>query len=585
MHDLLQSLLADLDTKKAVEHIEWFTHNTPNRTSGKGQDLIAAQYICDQMESYGLKSQILQFEAYNSHGITSQLKVVSPETVLIDSLPCCHVASTRPEGMELELVYMGSGGENEYAGKDVKGKAILVEVSYSPATPEKAMIAAKHGVAAMICMNWGTDQPYICNRALKAVWGNPTPESFGEIPQIAGISISRKSGEYLRDLCRQGGPVKIHLTVEATRHWEKLPQPLAILEGSEEPEKFLLVSAHLDAWEPGVTCNATGLATILELGRVFGKHKDKIKRSIYFTNWNGHEIAEAAGSTWFQDYFFENVRKNCIGYINIDSTGMRDCTIYENEASRELSDYAYNMVKEVLGEDSLMYYLEKTGDQSFFGVGVPSIAGRVGLAHELIVAQNGACLGWWNHTSQDGLDKMDPAVMEKDDRVDVGIVLGLVNAEILPYNFTKTTEYLQEKLAYIHEESGNIIDLTQILLGAQKLTENVNALNEKIACFNRGELGGNAKNYINDTLLYLSRTLTNTLFTYSDKYGQDSYGKSILSKPIPLLYGLVDLAAMDPESLEYKLRYTELLRNRNRVADAVTSANQFVELTLALLAK
>ena len=117
MHDLLQSLLADLDTKKAVEHIEWFTHNTPNRTSGKGQDLIAAQYICDQMESYGLKSQILQFEAYNSHGITSQLKVVSPETVLIDSLPCCHVASTRPEGMELELVYMGSGGENEYAGK------------------------------------------------------------------------------------------------------------------------------------------------------------------------------------------------------------------------------------------------------------------------------------------------------------------------------------------------------------------------------------------------------------------------------------------------------------------------------------
>ena len=64
-------------------------------------------------------------------------------------------------------------------------------------------------------------------------------------------------------------------------------------------------------------------------------------------------------STWFQDYFFEDINRNCIGYINIDSTGMIDCTTYENEASRELSDYAINMVSQVLGEDSLMYYLEK----------------------------------------------------------------------------------------------------------------------------------------------------------------------------------------------------------------------------------
>lgn len=582
MENLLNEILNELDTETAVQHIKWLTEHTPNRTSGKGQDRAAAEYICNKMSEYGLDSQILEFEAYNSHGGSSQLKVLSPETTLIESLPCCHIASTPPQGITLDLVYMGSGSEDQYVGKDVRGKAILVEVSYSPATPEKAMIAAKHGVAAMICMNWGTDQPYICNRALKAVWGNPTPETFDQIPQLAGISVSRKSGEYLRDLCQKNERVQIHLTVDATRHWEYLPQPLAILRGCEEPEKFLLVSAHLDAWEPGVTCNATGLATILELGRVFGKFKDKIKRSIYFIDWNGHEIAEAAGSTWFQDYFFEDINRNCIGYINIDSTGMIDCTTYENEASRELSDYAINMVSQVLGEDSLMYYLEKTGDQSFFGVGVPSIAGRCGLSHEMIVAQNGACLGWWNHTSQDGLDKMDPAVLERDDKVAVGMLLGLVNAPILPYDFSKSCQDLQEKLLSIRQDSGNIIDLNGICSDVEKLSSQVEKLNHYHTLPHQ-DLTAEQAQKINEALLYLSRCLTNVMFTYSDKFNQDSYGLSILSKPIPLLYETIALKEMDPATLDYKLLYTKLLRNRNRVADAIQAANQHLELLLGYL--
>ena len=59
----------------------------------------------------------------------------------------------------------------------------------------------------------------------------------------------------------------------------------------------MLVNGHLDAWAPGATCNATGDATMLELARVLAKHRNKIKRSVVFINWNGHEIAESAGST------------------------------------------------------------------------------------------------------------------------------------------------------------------------------------------------------------------------------------------------------------------------------------------------
>ena len=578
---LLKEMLAALDVKKSVEHIEWLTKNTPDRLSGGGQDRKAAEYICETMASYGLETKLLEFEAYNSHPLRSEVRVVYPQDVRLKSLPCGHIKSTPKGGQEFEVVYLGSGGEEDYAGKDVEGKAVLVEVSYAPATPEKAMLAAEHKAAAMICMNWGKpEKELICNRALKAVWGNPTPENFVTIPQLAGVSVTRKDGEYLRELCLHNEKVVVNLDVQSTREWMTLPQPMGILKGSSEPEKFLLVSAHLDAWCPGVTCNATGDGTMLEMARVFGMFRERIKRSIYFLFWNGHEIAEAAGSTWFEDYFYEDIRDNCIGYINIDSTGMLGASRYVADASRELYDFAFKTITDVLEEEIDVNYLAKTGDQSFFGVGVPSIAGRISYLPQVVAEQNGATLGYWNHTCEDGLDKMSVANLEKDNRVDVAVLLGLTNDPVLPYDFAKLCEDMAQKIAFLQKESGELIDLTGIAANIAKLQSDIGVLNELRKSGNAGRLSEEDRRALNDTLLRLSRSLTNAFYTNAEKYGQDSYGRTILSKPLPLLYPLIELSKLDKDSQEYKLLYTKMLRHRNRVADAVCLANEYVSLFL-----
>lgn len=58
------------------------------------------------------------------------------------------------------------------------------------------------------------------------------------------------------------------------------------------------------------------------------------------------------------------------------------------------------------------------------------------------------------------------------------------------------------------------------------------------------------------------------------------YGRTILSKPLPLLYPMIKLSGLSKDTLEYRLLYTKMLRNRNRVADAVMLANEYVELFL-----
>ena len=222
--------------------------------------------------------------------------------------------------------------------------------------------------------------------------------------------------------------------------------------------------------------------------------------------------------------------------------------------------------------------VEKVEIQSFFGVGVPSIAGRISYLPDVVQEQNGATLGYWNHTCEDTLDKMDIQNLEKDNRVDAGVIWGLVNAEVLPYDFQKTCEDIGEKVAFIRRESKNIIELGGIEKSISRLAKNVSVLNEKRA--NAANLPKEEIRRLNATLLRLSRSLTNAFYTNAEKYDQDSYGRTILSKPLPLLYPMIKLSGLSKDTLEYRLLYTKMLRNRNRVADAVMLANEYVELFL-----
>ena len=76
----------------------------------------------------------------------------------------------------------------------------------------------------------------------------------------------------------------------------------------------------------------------------------------------------------------------------------------------------------------------------------------------------------------------------------------------------------------------------------------------------------------------LSRTLTGPFYTACDRYSQDSYGLSILSKPIPALYPMVEMSNLDEKDVKFKLMRTELLRSRNRLLDALKTANEYIDL-------
>ena len=117
MNALFESMRPNLLGQTNWNYSNYLTQHFPRRISGMGDDRKASEWVAEQFRSFGLEAQVVEYTAYNSNPVSSSLKVLQPETVTLDSRPCCHISSTPDEGVELELLYLGAGGYEDYQGQ------------------------------------------------------------------------------------------------------------------------------------------------------------------------------------------------------------------------------------------------------------------------------------------------------------------------------------------------------------------------------------------------------------------------------------------------------------------------------------
>jgi hypothetical protein len=574
-------ILDELSVDQAWQHVLWLIENAPERISGSQDERTAAAYFQRTMEGYGLIAQTDVFEGYNSFPGTGHLRLLEPEEQQIESRIYAHIASTPPGGITTELVYVGSGAAEAYDGLDVRGKTVLAELSYAPPRPEKARIAADHGAAAIVIMNWGLpEHGVLSNGAIKGVWGNPTRESMGEIPQIAGLGITRRDGEHLRSLC-QMGRVIVHVDVTCERKWMPLHQPWGRIAGGVEPEKFVLIGGHFDAWRPGVTDNAAGNAVKLELARVMAQHRSELRRGIHCVFWTGHEIGDMEGSTWFLDNHWHDLNENCAAYFNVDTVGMVGATRYVVASSDELARFHAAIEQDVLGVAARRSRLSRTGDQSFFGIGIPALYAQYYHSPEDIARWNNATLGWWWHSAEDTLDKLDRDLFEKTLRAYAAYVWQFCTAPILPLEFVSVAREFEGRLKELQNQAGGGLDLSAAIEKAEAFRKSAQRLDQHIPTLtSSGREADDIAQMVNQCLMRLSRILTPVSSTVTGKYEQDSYGLTALTLPLPGLFEVGTLATLDPESEARKLLLTRLIRERNKVIDALSDAHWLIESVL-----
>lgn len=559
--------------------------NTVDRTSGTEGEFESVRWLAKKLAEYGVQYKIHEFEAYLSFPVRASLRVVAPVEKEIRAKTRAFGACTPPAGLEGEVVFVNSNvkgigfqeSDNQFDGIDVKGKIVL-----SPrGGPDGVYDAMMAGAIAHIHY-WPSQEDAIHEMISTTVWGTPTPEAAVRIPKIPSISINNESGLYLRQLCDEaaakGEPVRVKLTAQTETRWCKQLLPEAIIPGTEEPEKFFLVASHIDAWYVGITDNGTGNAACLELARVLEqlRRQGQLKRTVRITWWTGHSTGRYAGSTWYCDNHWEDLNRNCIGYIDIDSPGTKGATVYD-EICAMADNYhlAQEIIGAVTGQEIGRERPLRAGDYSFHGPGVPAMYMLLGsIPQDGRYSVGGCGMNWWWHTEYDTLDTADADILEQDTKIYLATILRIANSEVLPYRFEPVADELAAALKEYQAAVGDRFDLGSVSARLESLKQLGARVDGAVAL----ATGATAK-AINQSIMRAQRALIPVNYT---QIGEFDHDPAVYQPVLPLLAEARKLLRFSPESDQYRFLLTKLVRSRNKVNAHLDRAAEELGRALAL---
>ena len=293
----VRALANELSGEMAKRNLEVIA--TAHRQRGSQGFHAAAEFVTERLRAYGLSDlEILQFPAdgkifYGTQrsrppwdaevGELSELRHVGlpPKDRKIpterkQTIRLCDYASepvvlaedSESADVTADLVDVGEGtNQSDYAGKDVKGKMVLV--SAQPGAVEDLAVGKAGAVGIVSSAQnqktawWGEDENLIR-------WGHL--ETFSPTKTFA-FMVSLKTARGLRERLHKGDKITLHAVVKAGQHPGNYEVVTATIPGGDAQlnKEEIAFSCHLDHQRPGANDNSSGCVTTLEVARTLRK--------------------------------------------------------------------------------------------------------------------------------------------------------------------------------------------------------------------------------------------------------------------------------------------------------------------------
>lgn len=574
-HQVEERVRAAVSADQLQRHLEVFS--TLFRDSGSEDEWKAARYVVEQLRGYGVEADILAFDSLISWPLEGRLAILDKAGNEVEEITVrtrSFGAQTPPGGIVADLVFVPfqapQKGEmifshravaGDYSGLDVTGKIVLT----ADGGPDGILRAQQRGAAGHIHI-WPSDEDVVHEMISTSVWGTPTPESAGRLPTIPVLGVKQRDGQALAERLARS-ELRVRLESNVKTEWMNVPLATGYIPGGETQD-FLLVGAHIDSWYEGVTDNATGDVALLEMARVLATARNELRCGVRFCWWPGHSTGRYSGSTWYADHAFDELRARALGYLNIDSPGVRESELWDCRYNvGEIEHITGAVVRELSGQEPNIRRPLRAGDQSFLGVGLPSLGAfrMLPLDHPDRKAVGGCGGGYWWHSPEDTLDKADSAILARDVEVYLTITLRMCVPPVIPYRFAASAQDFVDYLKVAQEAAGEHVDLREPLAAAERF---------KTAAERLAETQPADPSVHNAGLKRVARIVNAALFTVNGPYEMDP------ALQMPVLPGLAEvpkLALLQPGTNEYGFLRTKLVRQRNRVHDALLQACEVAE--------
>ncbi len=445
VRDLLHE---ELSGERAKDHVMQISRY--HRIQGSRGYRRAAEYVLEQLKSFGFSEEDAFIESYPSDGRleyqtwqspsgwdieSAELRMVEPYDERIVGYPeiaMSLITYSNPGNATAELVWVGSGtSDADYEGKDVAGKFVLA-TGYGGEVHRYAVL--KHGAAAVVAyLDDDRAKEYPDMLQYTGMW--PLAHELDDV--TFGFNITSRQGERLRSMLESGRRVVLEGRVTGTGlESYYMDVVVARISGAGRPHETLVTVGHLDHPKESANDNASGSAAMLDMARsiktlVDAGRMPAPQRSLWFLwvpEWNGTMAyidahPEMTGPRLGGD-FLASINLDMVGE-NLELLHSRmNITSVPFSIPSALTDVVANMAEMVRRMD----VRTPRGSLSLLNYAITPYGG--GSDHMMFIDRKipGVMLGhsdYTHHTSEDTPDKVDPVELERSEIVAAATVLYL----------------------------------------------------------------------------------------------------------------------------------------------------------------
>ena len=282
---------------------------------------------------------------------------------------------------------------------DLRGKIVLLDTARINADGyAKAM--AKIEAAWLTFHNGGVLAVIASDREKNNVLNAHSVGWGAKLLPLPGAEIGMEDAKLIqREL--EHGPVTMQITIENKTSGETtVNNVVAEIRGSERPDEWILVGAHLDSWDfgTGAQDNGTGAVSVLEIGRALMALGKAPRRSVRLALWGGEEEGLLGSYAYTQTHKSE--LDKCVAVLNTDN-GSGHPKGWKVEGREDLKKamqpWSDGLLKNLNGGDLSLDTTYDTDHGPFMLEGIPALDLWVDLTHYMEV----------HHKSSDTFDKVD----------------------------------------------------------------------------------------------------------------------------------------------------------------------------------
>ena len=563
-------LFAAVDAAITTEGLDRFASAIVHyeRPSGSSGENAAIDSIVAGLREAGVPVEVHTFDTYASDPVSASVEI--PGTgVSFDAITMAYSGET--DGLTARLVDLGTlrdlpsrevgtgqrlalEGDPSWYGDadepDLQGAIVMVEGQ--PRNVPTATLALM-GASGIIFVN---PEERLNDLIVTSTWGTPSLQTYQRLPSIPTVQVAKSAGDVLREGLARGS-TRVRITADVNTGRKPLRLVVARVEAPNPDAPYVLLGGHIDGWYHGGTDEGAANAVMVELAKAFYQNRNLIRRGLVVAWWPGHSNARYAGSTWFADHFFEELRDRAVAYLNIDGVGQIDAKRFSLSSTASLRGLGSEVVSSGVGQDDVRGGTPgRNSDQSFNGIGLPLLQ----FNHTRLTEDGGY---WWWHTPADTYDKIDFDILKTDAGLYARALSNLMANPMLPLDLVAEVEAVGTLISRRAEASGGRFDMSEAVARHAALLGAVRDVQEA--------LPGNEGTHIDRSLLDILRPLYRVMYDPVDPYHPDpGFANGLL----PGLAPVSILAEADPESARYLFAETSLVRERNRLLEALDRATE-----------